>query len=302
VGSYRTYFDVGGNDTIDLVNYASGAYLHMGTSIVSAPHLVGVSMSSVDANTMKSAAGDPASLRWFYGEFENASGSAASDDIVGNSLNNIINGLGGGDTISAGAGNDTIDGGTGIDIALFSSGRANYTLTHAGSSYTVKALAATDGTDTLQGVERLRFTDGGIALDLGATQSSGQTVMLLGAVLPGRQVFDLSKQGLLGAVIGLFDQGYSLQTLAGAIMRLPIWDTLTGEPKPTHADMATYLLTNVNGLAPDATTLADAVAALDSETSFATQGNFLWQLAESATNQTRVDLLGLATTGLAYSA
>jgi len=151
-------------------------------------------------------------------------------------------------------------------------------------------------------VERLRFTDGGIALDLGATQSSGQTVMLLGAVLPGRQVFDVSKQGLLGAVIGLFDQGYSLQTLAGAIMRLPIWDTLTGEPKPTHADMATYLLTNVNGLAPDATTLADAVSALDSETSFATQGNFLWQLAESATNQTRVDLLGLATTGLAYSA
>lgn len=302
VGSYRTYFDVGGNDTIDLVNYASGAYLHMGTSIVSAPHLVGVSMSSADANNMKSAAGDPASLRWFYGEFENASGSAASDDIVGNSLNNIINGLGGGDTISAGAGNDTIDGGTGIDIALFSSGRANYTLTQAGSSYTVKALAATDGTDTLQGVERLRFTDGGIALDLGATQSSGQTVMLLGAVLPGRQVFDVSKQGLLGAAIGLFDQGYSLQTLAGAIMRLPIWDTLTGEPKPTHADMAIYLLTNVNGLAPDATTLADAVAALDSETSFATQGNFLWQLAESATNQTRVDLLGLATTGLAYSA
>ncbi|TSA13147.1 MAG: hypothetical protein D4R79_06175 [Comamonadaceae bacterium] len=62
----------------------------------------------------------------------------------------------------------------------------------------------------------------------------------------------------------------------------------------------TYLLTNVNGVAPDATTLTNAVTSLNTETDFATQGNFLWHLAESATNQTRIDLVGLATTGLAY--
>ena len=102
VSAFRTYFDTGGIDTIDLTNYSSGAYLHMGTTIVGAPHLVGVSMSVSDANTMVNLGGDPSSLRWYYGEYENAIGSGAADVIVGNSLNNVING---------GAGNDVIIGG-----------------------------------------------------------------------------------------------------------------------------------------------------------------------------------------------
>jgi hypothetical protein len=133
-----------------------------------------------------------------------------------------------------------------------------------------------------------------------STPSAGQTVMLLGAVLPGKLVFDSSKQALLGAAIDLFDQGYSLQTLSGAVMRLPIWDILTQRAIPTSSDIATYLLTNVNGVAPDAPTLASAVAALNTETDFSTQGNFLWHLAESSANQTHVGLVGLASTGLAF--
>jgi hypothetical protein len=84
-------------------------------------------------------------------------------------------------------------------------------------------------------------------------------------------------------------------------MRLPIWDVLTGRATPTNADIATYLLTNVNGAVPDATTLANAVTSLNAETSFATQGNFLWHLAESTANQTHVGLVGLASTGLAFT-
>ena len=84
-------------------------------------------------------------------------------------------------------------------------------------------------------------------------------------------------------------------------MRLPIWDILTGKATPTNTDIATYILTNVNGVAPDATTLVNAVAALNTETDFATQGYFLWHVAESAANQTRIDLVGLASTGLAYT-
>lgn len=153
--------------------------------------------------------------------------------------------------------------------------------------------------DTLQDVERIKFSDGGIALDVGATQSAGETV-LLGAVLPGNLVFDASKQSLLGAVFDLFDQGYSLQTLSGAVMRLPIWDILTGKATPTSTDIATYLLTKVNRAAPHATTLANAVTSLNTETDFATQGNFLWHLAESGANQARIDLVGLAATGLVF--
>jgi len=212
-------------------------------------------------------------------------------------------------SITTFAGNDTIfdkngvsrtaiDGGAGLDTAVYSGARADYSLTKTSTGFNLGNSAL--GSDALRNIERLKFTDGGIALDVGATQPAGQTTLLLGAVLPGRLVFDATKQPLLGAAIDLFDQGYSLQTLSGAVMRLPIWDILTGKGTPTNTDIATYLLTNVNGVVPDGATLNTAVAAMDSETSFATQGNFLWHLAESSTNQTHVGLVGLAETGLAY--
>ena len=43
---YRTYFDKGGLDTVDLTLYESGAYFNMGVDISGASHLVGVLMSS----------------------------------------------------------------------------------------------------------------------------------------------------------------------------------------------------------------------------------------------------------------
>ena len=55
----------------------------------------------------------------------------------------------------------------------------------------------------------------------------------------------------------------------------------------------------MNKAAPDASTLSNAVAALDSETG-AAQGNFLFHLAESAANQAQVNLVGFATTGIEY--
>lgn len=204
------------------------------------------------------------------------------------------------DTITGSSSDDTIDGGAGTDTVKYGIGRSNFSLLRTSNGFTLTDGTGACGTDTLQNVERIKFADGGMALDVGATQSAGETALLLGAVLPGRLVYDVSKQALLGAVIDLFDQGYSLQTLSGAVMRLPIWDILTGKATPGNTDIATYLLTNVNGVAPDSTTLANAVASLNTETGFSTQGNFLWHLAESTANQTHVGLVGLAATGLAY--
>ena len=242
---------------------------------------------SVDLNTMPVSFA-PADSHWI-------AGTQNSDNLTGTA---------GVDWIKGFAGNDTIDGGGGIDTALYSGGRSTYVLTTVANGFTLADTYGIDGTDTLINVERLKFPDGGIALDIGATQSAGETVMLLGAVLPGELVFDASKQALLGAVMDLFDQGYSLQTLSGAVMRLPIWDILAngGNPGTTNVQIATYLLANVNGTAPDATTLANAVTALNTELDFASQGNFLWHLAESVANQARIDLVGLAATGLAYGA
>jgi hypothetical protein len=111
---------------------------------------------------------------------------------------------------------------------------------------------------------------------------------------------DASKQALVGAVIGLFDSGYSLQTLAGALMRLPIWDVLTNKANPTNSDIANYLLANVNGVAPTSTAVLNAALELAGETG-ATQGTFLANLAASSAGQSHIGLVGLQAHGLTYA-
>jgi serralysin len=175
VSSYRTYFDLGGTDKVDLRNYSTGAYLHMGESIIGASHLVGVSMSSSDAQLMI-AGSDPQSLRWFYGVFENASGSAGNDYIIGNNFANIIEGGNGADSIEGKGGNDSLYGGTGIDTALYSGSRGQYQIVYNASTntYTVTdAIANRDGVDVLVNVEYLKFgTAAAQAINLNASPTS----------------------------------------------------------------------------------------------------------------------------------
>ena len=150
VNSHRTYFDTGGNDTIDLQNYTSGAYLHMGATIVGASYPVGISVSTSDAARM-ALGGDLESVRWYYGDFENAVGGTGVDGIVGNSNNNIIRGNGG---------NDDIDGGLGFDEAVFNGQRSEYFIQKSGAKYSISdSVANRDGKDQLVNLESLRFSD-----------------------------------------------------------------------------------------------------------------------------------------------
>ena len=263
----------------------------------------GVSISGATANSYSLNQAEVGKVITVTASYTDALGMAESKISTPTSAvaaNQTLAGSTASESFTSGAGNDSIDGGAGTDAVVYSGSRASFSLTKTSTGFTVVDSTGVAGTDILLNVERIKFSDGGIALDVGATQPAGQTAMLLGAVLPGRMVFDAAKQAMLGAAIDLFDQGYSLQTLAGAVMRLPIWDILTGKATPSNTDIASYLLTNVNGVAPDATTLTNAVTALNTETDFATQGNFLWHLAESAANQTHVGLVGLASTGLTY--
>ncbi|MFZ6874048.1 DUF4214 domain-containing protein [Undibacterium sp. Di27W] len=124
---YRTYFDKGGIDTVDLSLYSTGAYFNMGIHITGAPHLVGVAMSASDGLNTIINGGDPVSLRWLYGEYENAIGSAKDDIIGGNELDNhiqggagndLIFGANGNDALAGDAGNDTLEGGNGNDTMM----------------------------------------------------------------------------------------------------------------------------------------------------------------------------------------
>ena len=219
---------------------------------------------------------------------ENLMGGSAADTLTGNSANNSMTG---------GGGNDTIDGGGGTDVAVYASARANFTLLKTSAGFSVTDTKGTAGVDTLSNIERIKFSDLSISLDVGATQSGGEAQLLLGAVL-GKTLTALKKP-LLATVIDLFDQGYTMPQLSGALTRLDIWGVLTGSATATNTQIANYLLSTVNKVAPDSVTLAAAVVSLDAETG-ASQGNFLSTLALSDANQTQVGLVGLLTTGLEY--
>ena len=213
-----------------------------------------------------------------------------------------INGTPDNDRISGTQGNDIIDGGAGIDTLSYIGPRGSYTSTPLAGGFTVSS--STEGMDTLTSIERLKFSDCNLGLDLGLTQSAGETALLLGTVLPGKLALDASKQPLIGTVIGLFDSGYSVPTLSGALLRLDVWSILTGQSiaaasRSLAQDTAivNYLMTNVNGVAPDAANLKANADVMHNE---ASQGTWLAQLALSTAAQNHIGLVGLAATGIVY--
>jgi len=208
----------------------------------------------------------------------------------------------GNDTVFGSAGNDTMDGGAGTDTIVYTGAKANYKISAIADGFSI--VSSADGADIISKVERLKFGDCNVALDLAASQSAGETALLLGAVLPGKLALDPTKQALLGSVIALFDSGYSMPVLSGALLRLDIWSILTGQNikamSRTLAEdtvIVKYLLSNVYGLTADDVTVRANAEAMHNE---ASQGTWLAQLALSDAGQAHIGLVGLASTGLSY--
>nr|WP_242481953.1 hypothetical protein [Paracraurococcus ruber] len=93
-------------------------------------------------------------------------GTATAETVTGTPGNDYIDLGRGNDGAVGGAGNDRIDGGAGLDIAVFTGARADYTVTMSNNVYTVTdRVGGRDGTDTLFGVERIRFADGEMSVE-----------------------------------------------------------------------------------------------------------------------------------------
>lgn len=197
-----------------------------------------------------------------------------------------IRGLGGNDTLTGGSGNDTIDGGAGSDkligglghdIARFDGAIAAYTITHAGSGAdtvsTVAALAGGD-TDTLQGIERLVFSDLAIALDMAGV--GGQVYRLYQAAF--NRTPDLVGVGFW---IEMGDRGISLETMANSFMTSPEFKSLYGGA-PTNEALVRLFYVNALHRQPDEAGVAFWTAALDEGRT--TAASVLAGFSESAEN------------------
>ena len=216
-------------------------------------------------------------------------GLSGDDNLVGNLLANTLRGGSGNDVLVGAGGNDTLDGGAGMDTAVFTGLRSAYDVTVRGSTVLVTDLTAgRDGTDTLTGVERLRFADKSLALDLSG--NAGNTALLLGAVF-GRAA--VTNRDYVATGLRLLDDGMEGTKLAQFAL-----DERLGAGASNEA-VVTLLYSNVMGEAPGASELAHFTGLL--QVGQYTPTSLAIMALRSPENSVRIDLTGLALSGIEYT-
>lgn len=272
--SYNFIWDGVGNDTLDASALTQGATLYMTPGYWS---FVG----SARASTITSAGQVTVN---FGTVLENLIGSAFADNLYGNDVNNVINGGAGNDQITGGGGNDNIDGGIGIDIAIFSGASKGYKVSTEATSVLVTGDAITDGIDKLLNIERIRFSDKSIAIDLNG--NAGISAKVIGAVLGKTQVQNSSYVGL---GLSYLDKGMSYSDLSAL--------ALTAVGATTNDAVVSTLWKNVIGT--DATTEIKAPY-IKMLTDGMKVGDLVVLAADTSFNTTNINLVGLAQTGIEY--
>lgn len=207
------------------------------------------------------------------------SGTASADTLRGGVGNDLLVG---------GAGNDRLDGGAGLDTAGFTLGRSAYTLTHTAGGFTVSAKTGSDGIDTLVNIERLKFADMGVALDL--NDHAGTVVKFIGAVFGAATV---SSPAAVGIGLGLIDGGMSEAALMQYALEVRLGKGFT------PAAEVKLLFENLVGAAPTTEQLAYWTGTLSSGQY--TPVGLAQMAAELDLNTNNIGLVGLVDSGVAFT-
>ena len=188
------------------------------------------------------------------------------------------------DTFKGQAGTDLFDGGLGTDTVVYSGPLVQYTVNKSGSRYIVSEPTGSDGTDYLTNIERLKFKDKFIAIDLDG--NAGTTAKILGAVF-GKD--SLSNKNYVGIGLNFLDTGWTYDNLAGL--------ALDAAGAKTNDQIVSLLWTNVIGTKPTAADKQPFIALLDNGMS---AGALAHLAADTSFNTTNINLVGLAQTGIEY--
>ncbi len=245
----ETIWDGGGTDTIDCSNQSLACAIDLNPGAYSS---IGIRATEAQLRQEMPAYATQALTPTYDGRnnlaiaydvtIENAVGGSGADTITGNAINNRLDG---------GAGNDTLNGGTGIDTAIYAWSKSGYTATKTGTgAATSYALSrATDGIDTLTGIEKLQFADGTVYLmgEMAKLLSAAQLKSLLELYVAFfNRVPDA--QGL-GYWIEQAAAGMSSNTMADSFYNAAIqYSSLTGySASMTSAEFVRTLYANVLG-------------------------------------------------------
>lgn len=227
----------------------------------------------------------------FIGATDTAADDENSDTIDGFAGNDVFYGNG------VGKYNDNFYGGDGIDTSVLRGKLSNYTITSGSdlwNSYTDKAelkgfyvtdKTGLDGGQSLSGVERLKFSDTSVALDISG--NAGTALKILAAVFGKSTV---NNKQYVGIGLDLLDKGMSYDTLAGLALGVA--------QATTNDQIVTTLWTNVVGSAPSANDKAPFIKLLQDGLS---AGALAHLAADTSLNTNNINLVGLAQTGIEYT-
>ncbi len=146
---------------------------------------------------------------------------AGNDSVAGGDGADWIDGESGNDTLDGGAGDDRLNGGAGIDTASYRSAKSASTFSASGGGWS--STTPTEGADALIGIERLKFSDASVALDLDG--HAGSTAKIIGAVF-GRQY--VANKDFVGIGLSLLDSGMSYADLVALAVGTDLFKQLAG--------------------------------------------------------------------------
>jgi len=212
----------------------------------------------------------------------------AGQSFIGDAGNNLFSGTGG---------NDSFDGLGGIDTVAFSGVREQYALSRAGNYWFVDdGVQARDGSDQLYAIERLRFTDRNVALDLAVGQSAGNTALFLAVLGPSF----LQAPTVVGTIMEFFDNGASLGALFQTALDIGLVAALAGD---TDFASATRLaVRNVLNVPVAPEEIVDAVVSLtDGRAGSLPPAFILETIAQLPLTIDRIGLPALQQTGLEFA-
>ncbi|MDR4518574.1 MAG: hypothetical protein MRK00_14485 [Nitrosomonas sp.] len=224
----------------------------------------------------ESVSGTFTSIELFVAGAAKLIGSSADDHFGGDDGVNVFEGL---------QGNDLFDGAGGSDTAIFSNPIDDYTITRTSNGFEVIDTAGDDGQDTLISIERLKFSDIGIAYDLDT--SAGQVAKLLGATFGRKHVLNPK---FVGIGLELLDDGMTYEELAELAIKF------AGGNTPQK--VVTQLWTNVIGSPPTTQQARPFVDLLNNND--VTTGELVVFAAETNLNATNINLVGLSNTGIEF--
>ena len=273
-----------GTDTID----ASG--VTQATTIYLTPGYWGF------VGTKTSTITSPGQITVNFGTtIEYLTGSSFSDKLYGNEVSNVINGGGGNDLIEGWDGNDTLigsqgddqlNGGAGVDLAQFSGNWSSYSTVKNSSAFVITDKRnSQDGVDSLVNVERLKFSDKSIAIDL--DRNAGITAKVIGAVL-GKDA--VKSPSIFGIGLSYADKGMSYSDL-GAL-------ALNAVGASTNDAIVSTLWKNVLGFNASAADKAPFIKMLSDGMK---PGDLVVLAADTSFNTNNIGLVGLIQTGVEYT-